>query len=65
MERKVNISGIIISMVRPCTCCLGSSETGVTIFCCTHMVAPTRSAINRSGDARFIHRKLLLRGSDE
>jgi hypothetical protein len=65
-ERKVNINGIITCIVWLCARCCGSVVTWVVvIFCCTHMKAPTRIASNISGDARFIHRKLLLSGIAE
>ncbi len=56
MERKVNISGIMINIVRPCAFCLGSAETGVIIFWVTHIEPPTRSARKISGSAMFIQR---------
>ena len=56
MEKKVNISGIIISIIRPCACCLESVDTGVTIFCCSHIVPPTSSARKMSGRDKSIHR---------
>jgi len=67
MVRKANISGIIHSIIRLCACCRGSAEVGVTIFCCSHIVPPTRigSMSSLSGVARFSHRKLLYSGSTE
>jgi len=40
--KKANIIGIIHSIILPCACCFGSAVVGVTIFCCAHMVPPTR-----------------------
>ncbi len=65
MEKKKNMNGIITSIIRPCVCCLGSAETGVTIFCCTHIEPPTRSASIKLGLDRSIHRNWLLKGSTE
>ncbi len=59
------MNGIITSMVRPCALCVGSVVAGVTIFCCAHMEAPTRSARIKFGDDRFIPRKWLFNGSAE
>ena len=56
MERKVNITGIMINIVRPCAFCLGSVETGVIIFCVTHIEPPTKSARKISGVAIFSQR---------
>jgi len=56
-ERKVNISGSIICIVRPCACCLGSVVTGVVIFCDAHIEAPTSIASRKSLFARSSHRK--------
>jgi len=64
-ERKVNMSGIIISIVRPCAFCLGSVVTGVVIFCDAHIEAPTSSASMKSELARFIHRKCCCKGNAE
>jgi hypothetical protein len=65
--KKANINGIIHSISWLCVCCLGSVLTGVTIFCCTHIVLPTRrgNMYNLSGEAKSNHKKLLFRGSME
>ncbi len=65
MAKKVNISGIIHSIIWLCDRCLGSVLVDCTIFCWTHILAPTRSASNVFGPAKFIQRKLLFRGSVE
>jgi len=65
MERKVNMSGSIICIVRPCACCLGSVVTGVVIFCDTHIEIPTIIASMKSELARFIHRKCCSSGNAE
>jgi hypothetical protein len=62
---KPNISGIIHSIIRLCIACLGSATVGVAIFCCSHMVPPTRMASNVSGVAKFNHRNLFSRGNRE
>ncbi len=49
--------GIIHSIIRLIDCDLASVVVGVTIFCCTHMVPPTRIARVKSPSARFNHRK--------
>lgn len=61
----MNISGIMITIVLPRACCVGSVDTGVIIFCVTHIVAPTRMARKKSGTARFIHKNWLFNGSAE
>ncbi len=64
-DKKVNISGNITCIVRPCACCLGSVGVEVIIFCCAHIDRPTRIARKKSGTARFIHRNWLFKGSAE
>jgi hypothetical protein len=64
-DKKVNISGSIICIVRPCACCLGSVVTGVVIFCDAHIEAPTSIASMKSELARFIHRKCCSSGNAE
>jgi len=64
-EKKLNITGIIHSIIWLCDCCLGSVTLGWTIFCCAHMLTPTSNASGVSGAARFIHRKPLARGKRE
>jgi len=66
-EMKANISGIIHSIILLCACCLGSALEGVVIFCCSHIVPPTRMGSKRklSGIARFSHRNLFPKGSVE
>ena len=61
---KANISGISHSIILLCACCLGSAVDTIDIFCCIHMVAPTRIGSIRilSGIARFNHRNLSLKG---
>lgn len=65
MAKNMKSSGITTSIVRPWAACLGSVAAGETIFCCTHMVAPTRIARKKSGTDRSIHRKLFSNGSAE
>ena len=62
---KPNMSGIIHSIIRLCVACLGSAAVGIAIFCCSHMVPPTKIARNVSGVAKFNHRNLFPRGSRE
>ncbi len=57
--------GIIHSMMLLCVCCLGSADGVITIFCCTHIVPPTRMARNMSPAARFSQRKSFDKGSVE
>jgi len=57
--------GIIHSIILLCVCCLGSAVGDITIFCCTHIVPPTRSARNMSPLARFNQRKLFSSGRVE
>jgi len=64
-QRNPNINGIIHSIIRLWACCLGSAVVGITIFCCTHIVPPTRMARSISGSARFNHRKSLPKGNIE
>jgi len=63
--RKANIIGIIHSIMLACDCCLGSAVGVITIFCCTHIVPPTRSAKRVSPVARFNQRNSLFNGSVE
>ena len=65
IEKNINISGIITTIILPCVCWAGSAVTGVTIFCCTHIEAPTRIASGILGTDRSIQRKSLLKGSTE
>lgn len=39
-----NIRGIVHSIICPCVFCFGSDATGMDIFCCNHIVAPTITA---------------------
>jgi hypothetical protein len=64
-EMKPNMSGIIHSIILLCACCLESVAAGVTIFCCTHIVAATIIARTVSGVARLNHRKLFSKGTIE
>jgi len=60
------MSGIIHSIILLCACCFGSAVVGVTIFCCAHIVAPTRIAKIKLGSARFNNpRNILSKGSVE
>jgi hypothetical protein len=61
--RKANIMGISQSIILACCCCLGSVVGVMTIFCCTHIVPPTKIASSISPDARLSQRNLLGRGS--
>lgn len=66
--KKPNISGIIHSIIRLCVCWLGSALSGVTIFCCNHIVLPTSIGITSivgSGDARSSQRNWFCRGTCE
>jgi hypothetical protein len=63
----VNIIGISQSIIWFCDCCLGSGLGKVVIFCCTHIVPPTRIGKIKylSGVARSSQRKWLPRGTSE
>ncbi len=65
--KKANISGIIQSIIRPCVCWAGSLLVGVTIFCWSHIVPPTRTGSTRllSGTAKSSQRKRLSSGTSE
>jgi hypothetical protein len=65
--KKPNISGSIHSIIRLWVCWLGSALSGVTIFCCSHIVPPTRMGIRNSGSglARSSQRNWLCRGTCE
>lgn len=54
--------GIIHSIIWLCLCCAGSTAGGVTIFCCTHMLAPTSIASMAFGAERFRPRNELFNG---
>ena len=60
--RNPNISGIIHCIISLCAFCWGSLVVGVIIFCCAHIEAPVRTAMVRSGAARFNQRKLWPNG---
>jgi len=62
-----NIIGIIHSIIWFCDCCLGSAVEVITIFCCTHMAPPTKTANKKvwSGTAKFSQRNLLPTGNVE
>lgn len=62
---KANIKGIITSIICPWARCWGSAVTGVVIFCCIHIAAPTRTARNKSGMARSSQKKLRSSGTWE
>jgi hypothetical protein len=62
---QANMMGIIQSIRLLCVFWLGSTVGACTIFCCTHIEAPTSSARNISPVAKFSQRKWLFRGSVE
>ena len=64
-QKKPNIKGIIHSIIRLCACILGSAAAVIDIFCCTHMVPPTRRAIVRLGTLKSSQRNLFDKGSVE
>ena len=64
-QMKVNISGIIHSIILLCARCFGSAVDVITIFCCAHIVAPTRIASRKLGSARLNPRNLSLKGTIE
>ena len=64
---RPNIIGIIHNIILFIDCCLGSPPDIMVIFCCTHMLPPTRmgnTTFNGSGWPRFIHRKFSFRGTN-
>jgi hypothetical protein len=65
MAIKPNISGIIQSIIWLWAFCCGSVTLGVTIFCDSHMVTPTRTATPMLGETRLNQRKLLSKGKTE
>jgi len=62
---QANIIGIIHSIMVLCVCCLGSAVDVITIFCCTHIVPPTKSARNMLPVAKFNQRNSFVNGSVE
>ena len=67
MTTQPNKTGIIHSIIPRIDCCLGSAVADVTIFCCTHIVTPTKIGNKRSlsGIAKFNQRKSLSKGRIE
>ena len=65
--KKVNIAGIIHSIMLLVDCCWGSAVGMVLIFCCTHMEAPTRTGNIGvgSGFSSCSHKKSLFIGMAE
>jgi len=63
--KKANIIGIIHSIIWLCDRCLGSAVDGVTIFCCSHIVPPTKMARIILPVARFNQRNSLFKGTIE
>ena len=65
--KKANIRGIIQSIIRPWACWAGSADSGVIIFCWSHIDPPTSMGISiiGSGTARSNQRNLLSSGTRE
>ena len=62
--KKPNMNGIIQSIIWLVDFWRGSMDTGILIFCMTHMDAPTNTAVGYPpGNVRSIHKNLLFRGT--